>query len=61
MLTMRQVTQKVCCEDGTSLRENRDMYRLLNYNIQRLLNQTGRAGEYGFRCFIVIRRCFRII
>lgn len=45
---MRKITQKVYLEDGTQARENRDMYKLLNHNIQRLLNQAERAGEYGF-------------
>ena len=45
---MRKITQKVCLEDGTQARENRDMYKLLKHNIQRLLNQAERAGEYGF-------------
>ena len=45
---MRQVTQKVCLGDGTQSRERRDLYRLLNHNIQKLLNQAERAGEYGF-------------
>ena len=45
---MRKITQKVCLENGAQSRENRDMYKLLNHNIQKLLNQAERAGEYGF-------------
>ena len=45
---MRKITQKVCLESGAQSRENRDMYKLLNHNIQKLLNQAERVGEYGF-------------
>lgn len=45
---MRKKTYKVTKEDGTVTRKNADMYRLLNYNIQKLLNQAERVGEYGF-------------
>ena len=45
---MRKITQKVCHENGTQSREIRDMYKLLNHNIQKLLNQAERVGEYGF-------------
>ena len=45
---MRKVTQKAFTKEGQVLRKERDIYRLLNHNIQRLLNQAPRAGEYGF-------------
>ena len=45
---MRHITQKVCLENGTLSRVDRDMFKLLNHNIQRLLNQAERSGEYGF-------------
>lgn len=48
MLNMRKITKKVYLEDGTQSREKRDMYKLLNHNIQKLLNQAEREGEYGF-------------
>lgn len=45
---MKKCTEKVCLENGATMRRQRDMYKLLNYNIQKLLNQAERAGEYGF-------------
>ena len=44
---MKRSTYKILKSDGTSSRQSSDMYRLLNHNIQKLLNQTERTGEYG--------------
>lgn len=45
---MKKITEKVRLENGYISRQSRDMYRLLNHNIQKLLNRAKRAGEYGF-------------
>ena len=45
---MKKITRKVANPDGTLIRRQEDMYRLLNHNIQKLLNQAERTGEYGF-------------
>ncbi len=45
---MKQITCKVKNNDGSVSRKQEDMYRLLNHNIQRLLNQAERTGEFGF-------------
>lgn len=45
---MKKATKITRKRDGTEKREKRDMQKLLNYNIQRLLNRAERVGEYGF-------------
>jgi len=41
---MKKVTKKLVCLNGQIIRAERDMYELLNYNIQRLLNKAERTG-----------------
>ena len=45
---MKKITCKIKSNDGTVSKQSADMFRLLNHNIQRLLNQAERTGEYGF-------------
>lgn len=42
---MRKISHSLCLHDGSIVREQRDMKKLLNYNILNLLNRAERTGS----------------